>query len=51
MSENLDNVVIDGKIINLNTASMENLKEILTTLNDNEKTIKQEIDRMLNQLV
>lgn len=47
MDENLGTVIIDGKIINLDKLSMEELIEIEKRLDDKEKQIREEIDKLL----
>lgn len=47
MDENSGTMIIDGKIINLDKLSMEELIEIEKRLDDKEKQIREEIDKLL----
>ena len=49
--ENFDtNITLDGENIDLSLYSKDELKEILSKINDNELKLKQEIDEILQKL-
>lgn len=48
---NLGNIEFDGKNTNLNTASLEELKNLLKQVNKSEEMTKQEMDAMLKKLM
>lgn len=48
---NLGNIEFEGKSTNLNTASLEQLKDLLKKVNIQEEMVKQEIDTMLKKLM
>lgn len=47
---NLENIVLDGKDIDLNSLTLDDLKGILDRINAEEKVIKQEINDALKKL-
>lgn len=47
MDENSGTMIIDGKIINLDKLSSEELMEIEKKLENKEKQIREEIDKLL----
>ncbi len=51
MKNNLGNIKLDGKSIDLNISSRKGLKDILNQINDEEIMIKQELDNILKRLV
>ena len=45
-SKRLGTILYDGKVINLDTKSTEELKQLLEEINKKEKTIKEEINKI-----
>lgn len=50
MNENLENIIVDEKIIDINSTSIEEMKKILMKVNDEENAIRQELDTMLKKI-
>lgn len=48
MDEKLGTVIIEGELIDLDTAPIEKLKEMKKKLDEREKYIRAEIDKILN---
>lgn len=46
----MEEIDIDGQIINLNTVSKQELVNLLDQINNNEKKVKDEIDSIINKL-
>ena len=46
----MEEINVDGKIINLNTVSKQELINLLEQINYNEQKIKIEIDNIINKL-
>lgn len=49
MSEKFGTIIIDGKIVNLDTASDEELEKYTKILEKREKEIEKEIDNLLDE--
>ncbi len=49
MDEKFGTMIIDGKIINLDTISEEELDKLIKKLEQKEEKIKQEIDELLDE--
>lgn len=49
MDEKFGTMIIDGKIINLDTISEEELDKLIKKLEQKEKKIEQEIDELLDE--
>lgn len=49
MDEKFGTMIIDGKIINLDTISEEELNKLIKKLEQKEKKIEQEIDELLDE--
>ena len=49
MDEKFGSMIIDGKIINLDTISEEELNKLIKKLEQKEKKIEQEIDELLDE--
>lgn len=49
MEEKFGTMIIDGKIINLDTISEEELDKLIKKLEQKEEKIRQEIDAMLDE--
>lgn len=47
MEKNLGTVIVDGKIINLDKISINELKEIRSKLENDEEEIRMRIDKLL----
>ena len=50
MNDDLGNIMIDGKNIYLNLASIDELKNILKKLDNEEMNVKHELDDILSNL-
>jgi len=48
MKEELGKMIIDGQLIDLDTAPIEKLKKIKERLDEKERIIRAEIDKLLN---
>ncbi len=46
----MGNIVLDGEMINLNTLTMEKLKNILDKIDTEELVVKEEISEILEEL-
>ena len=46
----MEEINVDGKIINLNTTSQEELIDLLNRIKSDEKKVKDEIDNIINKL-
>ena len=47
----MENMIIDGKMVNLSSLPIEKLKKMLNQLDTQETKLKQEIDTMLEELI
>lgn len=50
MNNNLESIMLDGENIDLNSNSIEELKDILNKINNKESTIKEDLDGILRKL-
>lgn len=49
MSEKFGTMIIDGKVINLDTISDEKLEKYIKELEEKEKKLRKEIDELLDE--